>query len=115
MAFRTIQTEDKVLFFLSDTEVIELTNYDSVKKLVEASDSNLEQLIDEVKTKLNQSVQEDLVDFDTEDVQLLQKSLAYAKILQAVNQYRYIEKVEAARKAEEEERSLNNNVWSWEK
>jgi hypothetical protein len=115
MAFRTIQTEDKVLFFLSDTEVIELTNYDSVKKLVEASDSNLEQLIDEVKTKLTQSVQEDLVDFDTEDVQLLQKSLAYAKILQAVNQYRYIEKVEAARKAEEEERSLNNNVWSWEK
>jgi hypothetical protein len=115
MAFKTIQTEDKVLFFLSDTEVLELTNYDSVKKLVEASDSNLEQLISEVKTKLAQSVQEDLEDFDTEDVQLLQKSLAYAKLLQVVNQYRYVEKIEAARKAEEEERSLNNNVWSWEK
>jgi uncharacterized protein YcbK (DUF882 family) len=115
MAFRTIQTDDKILFFLSDTEVLELTNYDNVKKLVEASSSNLDQLIDEVKTKLVESVQEDLQDFDTEDVQILQKSLAYAKLLQVVNQYRYVEKIEAARKAEEEERLLNNNVWSWEK
>jgi uncharacterized protein YcbK (DUF882 family) len=115
MAFRTIQTDDKILFFLSDTEVLELTNYDNVKKLVEASSSNLDQLIDEVKTKLVESVEEDLNLFDTEDVQLLQKTLAYAKLLQVVNQYRYVEKIEAARKAEEEERLLNNDVWSWEK
>jgi uncharacterized protein YcbK (DUF882 family) len=115
MAFKTIQTDDKILFFLSDTEVLELTSYDSVKRLVEASSSNLDQLINEVKTNLVESVQEDLNLFDTEDVQLLQKTLAYAKLLQVVNQYRYVEKIESARKAEEEERLLNNDVWSWEK
>lgn len=115
MTFRTIRTDDRILFFLSDTEILELTSHDKIKQLVEASESNLEQLIDEIKSNLSEAVQEELEIFDTEDVAVLQKTLAYAKLLQSVNQYRYIEKVEAARKAEEEERLANQNVWSWEK
>ena len=115
MAFRTIRTDDRILFFLSDTEVLELTSHDKIKKLVEASESNLEQLIDEIKTNLLEAAQEELELFDTEDVSLLQKTLAYAKLLQSVNHYRHIEKLEAARIAEEEERQANQDVWSWEK
>ena len=115
MAFRTIRTDDRILFFLSDTEVLELTSHDKIKQLVEASESNLEQLINEIKTGLSEAVEEELELFDTEDVSVLQKTLAYAKLLQVVNQYRCIEKAEAARKAEEEERQTNQDVWSWEK
>ena len=115
MAFKTIRTDDRILFFLSDTEILELTSHDKVKQLVEASSSNLDQLIDEIKTNLLDAVQEELELFDTEDVSLLQKTLAYAKLLQVVNQYRCMEKAEAARKAEEEERLANQDVWSWEK
>jgi len=115
MTFKTIRTEDRILFFLSETEALELTSHDKIKRLVEASDSNLDQLIDEIKTNLVEAVQEELELFDTEDVSLLQKTLAYAKLLQSVNHYRHIEKLEAARIAEEEERQLNQDVWSWEK
>jgi hypothetical protein len=115
MAFRTIRTDDRILFFLSDTEVLELTNHDKVKQLVEASEANLDQLINEIKIGLIEAAQEELELFDTEDVSLLQKTLAYAKLLQVVNQYRCMEKAEAARKALEEERFANESVWSWEK
>jgi hypothetical protein len=115
MTFRTIRTDDRILFFLSDTEILELTSHDKIKQLVEASESNLEQLIDEIKSNLLEAVQEELELFDTEDVSLLQKTLAYAKLLQVVNQYRFMEKAESARKAEEEERQANQDVWSWEK
>jgi hypothetical protein len=115
MAFKTIRAEDRILFFLSETEVIELTSHDKIKQLVEASASNLDQLIDEIKTNLVEAAQEELEMFDTEDVSMLQKTLAYAKLLQSVNHYRHIEKIEAARKAEEEERLANQDVWSWEK
>lgn len=110
-----MRTDDRILFLMSDTEVLELTSHDKIKQFVEASESNLEELISEVKSGLLAAVQEELELFDTEDVALLQKTLAYAKLLQVVNQYRYIEKVEAARKAEEEERLANQDVWSWEK
>ena len=46
MTFKTIRTEDRILFFLSETEALELTSHDKIKRLVEASDSNLDQLID---------------------------------------------------------------------
>lgn len=115
MAYKTIKSEDRILFFLSDTEVIELSSHDKIKQLVEASAENLEQLIDDIKTNLRESVEEELELFDTEDVSLLQKTVVYAKLLQVVNHYRYIEKQEAARKAEEEERQANQDVWSWEK
>lgn len=110
-----IRTEDRILCFLSETEILELTSHDKIKQLVEASESNLEQLIDDIKSNLSEAVQEELELFDTEDVAVLQKTLAYAKLLQVVNQYRYIEKIEAARRAEEEERLANQDVWSWEK
>jgi len=115
MAFKTMIVEDRVLFFLSDTEVLELTGHDKIKRLVEASESNLEQLINEVKENLLKYAEEEIELFDTEDVSLLQKTLAYAKLLQSVNHYRHIEKIETARKAEEEERLANQNVWFWEK
>lgn len=102
MAYRSIVAEDRVLFFLTDTNIIELNSYDKVKTLVEASSGNLESLIAEINENLIASAEEELVKMTDGTGSLLQKTAAYVKLLQVVGQYHYLEEQNRQERLEQE-------------
>jgi hypothetical protein len=102
MAYRSVVAEDRILFFLSDTNIIELNSYDKVKMLVEASSGNLESLIADINENLIASAEEELVKMTDGTGSLLQKTSAYAKLLQVVGQYHYLEEKNRQEKLEQE-------------
>lgn len=115
MSYRMIQVSDKFLFFVSDTNAIELNTYDNVKEFIGYSETNLSSLINDIKSGLIEAANEELVKMETGSDQNLLKTMAYVKLLQVVNQYFYSERLhqeELDRQALELE-SLNTNDWIW--
>lgn len=110
MSYRSAIVNDRVVFFLSDTEIIELNTYDSVQKLVNASEDNLSQLIEEIKNNLISYANEELDLMQSTDNPMLTKTLAYAKIMQMVSYYFYEEE---RKKLDEEKRLQHEGEWSW--
>ena len=113
MAYRSVIVEDRVMFFLSDTDIIELNSLDKVQRLVNAAEGNLEQLISDLKTNLIASANEELNLLEGPENPLLTKTLAYAKLMQVVSHYFFQleqDRLDAERVREAEEQSGN---WSW--
>ncbi len=113
MSYRSVLVEDRVMFFLSDTDVIELNSYDKVKKLVNASEGNLEQLIEEVKTNLASAVDEEITLMESIDNPNLTKTLAYAKIMQVLSHYFFQEERDRLDEERRREHEEANGDWSW--
>lgn len=100
MAYKSIVSEDRVVFLIGDDTALELNSYDKVKQLVEASSENLPLLIAEINDKLISSANEELLKMEDGTGSLLQKTAAYVKLLQVVGQYHFIEE----QKRQEQER-----------
>lgn len=111
MAYRSIFTGENVLFFLSDTEVFELSTYDNYKRLVENSEENKDLLIEQIENNLLEAATEEIsiLKLD-ENVSNLQKTMAYAKLLQSVFHYQKLKKNEDAElERQARERYLNES------
>lgn len=101
MAYKSILSEDRVVFILGDDTVIELNSYDKVKQLIGASNENLDLLIQEINDNLISYANEELSKMVDGTGSLLQKTGAYVRLLQVVGQYFYLE--EQKRLAEEQQ------------
>jgi hypothetical protein len=113
MSYRSAVVEDRVMFFLSDTEIIELNSYDKMQKLVNASEGNLDQLLAEIRTNLLAFADEELDLMESVDDPLLTKTLAYAKIMQVVSHYFFQEERKRLDAEKEKEVNESNGDWSW--
>ena len=113
MAYRSAVVEDRVLFFLSDTDILELNSYDKVQTLVNASQDNLEQLINEIKANLVSSAQEEIDIMQSIDNPILTKTLAYAKLMQVVSYYFYQQERERLDEEKKREHEASESDWSW--
>jgi|LakMenEpi03Aug12_release.lakeMendotaPanAssembly.Ray.scaffolds.fasta_scaffold147196_5 hypothetical protein len=102
MAYKSLLSEDRVIFLIGDSTVIELNSYDNVKKFAAASTENLPKLIEEINTNLISFANEELEKMVDGTGSVLQKTIAYVKLLQVVGQYHATE--EENRKVEEKQR-----------
>lgn len=113
MSYRSVIADDRVMFFLSDTDVFELNSLDKVQKLVNASEDNLDQLVNDIKNNLIVFANEEIELMEGTENPLLTKTLAYAKLMQVVSHYFFQkerDRLDEQRKKEAEE---TNGDWSW--
>lgn len=88
MAYKKIVLEDRILFFLTDTDVLELNNYENFKRLINYSQENLELLMEDAENSLRSSVEEELAKMkDDTNSELLTNTVLYARLMQGINQY----------------------------
>jgi len=102
MAYKSMISDDRVIFIIGDNTALELTSYDKVKELVNASSENLSLLVDEINSNLVSFANEELLKMTDGTGSILQKTSAYVKLLQIVGQYHFIE--EQNRQIEEQQR-----------
>lgn len=113
MSYRSIIVDDRVMFFLSDTDALELNSLDKVQKLVNASEGNLDQLINEIKENLIASANEEIELMEGVDNPLLTKTLAYAKLMQVVSHYFFQKERDRLDEQRRKEAEESNGDWSW--
>lgn len=102
MSYKSLLSEDRVIFLIGDSMVIELNSYDNIKKFVSVSEENLPKLIEEINTNLIAFANEELEKMVDGTGSVLQKTIAYVKLLQVVGQYHFTE--EQNRQIEEQQR-----------
>lgn len=109
MAYRKNLVDDKFIFIIGDNNILELTSYDKVKEFSELSNNNLETLINEIKEEIVLSVNEELGLMESNNGQLLLKTVAYVKLMQSVGQFLYVQEQNRVL-AEREERIKNGSI-----
>lgn len=113
MSYRSVISDDRVMFFLSDTDVFELNSLDKVQKLVNASEGNLEQLVNEIKDNLIIFANEEIELMQGTENPLLTKTLAYAKLMQVVSHYFFQKERDRLNEQHRIEAEESNGDWSW--
>jgi hypothetical protein len=107
MAYKKIFLDDKIIFGVSDTEFIDISSYEKFEHFCSLSSSNLEDLIEDIKSGLRESVEEELLFLDSGSINHLTKTVAYVRLLQTVSSAIYIRN-EAAAKEEAEKIEREN-------
>jgi hypothetical protein len=88
MGYRKVMLEDRVLFFLTDEDIVELNSYQNFKRLINHSKENLDLLLSDIENGLKLSVEEELEKFkDDNNSEYLQKTIHYARLMQGVNHF----------------------------
>lgn len=114
MGYRKVIMEDRILFFLTDDDVLELNTYQNFRRLIDYSSENLDLLIEDIENGLRESIEEEIAKFkDDSNAENLQKTIHYARLMQGTNQYlaalaheKRLEQEEMDRLREMEERQL---------
>ena len=101
MAYKKIFVEDKILFAVSDTEFIDISSYEKFNYFCSLSKNNLPDLIEDVRTGLKESLEEELDNLEKGSVNHLTKTIAYVRLMQTISSAMYI-KNEALAKEEAE-------------
>lgn len=111
MSYKSFISNGNMFFMIGDNTIIDFNSHENVEKLVKSAEGNLEQLILEIKTGIIASANEELLLMESGSQGNLNKTLAYAKIMDMVNQYIYVEnekkRVESENQANPEERWLS--------
>lgn len=88
MGYRKVIMEDRILFFLTDQDILELNSYENFRRLIDYSKENLDLLLEDIENGLRSSVEEELGKFkDESNAENLQKTIHYARLMQGTNQY----------------------------
>lgn len=101
MAYKKILVDDKILFAVSDTEFVDISNYEKFEYFCSLSKDNFSNLVEDIKTGLRDSVEEELLSLENGSINHLTKTTAYVRLMQTVSSAIYI-KNEALAKEEAE-------------
>jgi hypothetical protein len=114
MSYKSILTESNLLFFLSDTEVLDLSTYEQYKKLIGNSQENKAILHEEIKNGLISSVNEEInLLIEKVDENRLYKTFIYARLLELCFHYQKMEIIEEenTRRREEQEKFNEEEIY----
>ena len=101
MGYKKILVDDKVLFAVSETELIDISSYDKFEYFCNISKDNFSNLVEDIKVGLREAVEEEILSLENGSINHLTKTMAYVRLMQTVSSAIYI-KNEALKKEEAE-------------